>query len=169
MATKQSTLDIINIEPKILTLAEKKLMGKHLSMSLADNKTISLWRSFMQRRREISNCISSELISMQIYNEPLRLGDFNQEFEKWAAVEVSDFINVPKEMDIYTLKGGLYAVFPYKGLNTDNRIFIYIFGTWLPNSDYLLDGRPHFEILGERYKNNDPDSEEEIWIPIKRK
>jgi hypothetical protein len=24
-------------------------------------------------------------------------------------------------------------------------------------------------LLGEKYKNNDPDSEEEIWIPIRKK
>jgi AraC family transcriptional regulator len=29
-----------------------------------------------------------------------------------------------------------------------------------------LDDRPHFEVLGEKYKNNDPTSEKEIWIPI---
>jgi AraC family transcriptional regulator len=40
---------------------------------------------------------------------------------------------------------------------------------WLPNSAYALDDRPHFEALGEQYKNNDPNSEEEIWIPIKPK
>ena len=48
-------------------------------------------------------------------------------------------------------------------------IFQYIFGTWLPNSTYLLADRPHFEVLGEGYKNNDPTSEEEIWIPIQPK
>jgi len=45
-------------------------------------------------------------------------------------------------------------------LNTDNRI--YIFSDWLPKSDYELDEKPHFEILGEKYKNDDPNSEEEI-------
>jgi AraC family transcriptional regulator len=35
------------------------------------------------------------------------------------------------------------------------------------NSKYLLDNRPHFETLGEKYKNEDPSSEEEVWIPIK--
>jgi AraC family transcriptional regulator len=49
------------------------------------------------------------------------------------------------------------------------KTFQYIFGTWLPNSEYVLDNRPHFEILGEKYKNDDPTSEEEIWIPIKAK
>ena len=45
----------------------------------------------------------------------------------------------------------------------------HIFTRWLPESNYRLDNRPHFEVLGERYKNNDPNSEEEVWIPIKQK
>jgi AraC family transcriptional regulator len=72
-------------------------------------------------------------------------------------------------METFTLESGLYAVFHYQGLSTDSSIFIYIFGTWLPNSEYELDARPHFEILGDKYKNGDPTSEEDIWIPIKPK
>ena len=48
-----------------------------------------------------------------------------------------------------------------------SKTFQYIFGTWMPDSGYKWDNRPQFEILGEKYKNNDPSSEEEIWIPIK--
>jgi AraC family transcriptional regulator len=46
--------------------------------------------------------------------------------------------------------------------------FTYIFTRWLPASGYQLDNRPHFEILGDKYKNNDPESEEEIWIPVRK-
>ncbi|TQE66329.1 GyrI-like domain-containing protein [Leptospira noguchii] len=42
----------------------------------------------------------------------------------------------------------------------------HIFQEWLPNSGYKLEHRPHFELLGSKYKNNDPTSEEEVWIPI---
>lgn len=64
---------------------------------------------------------------------------------------------------------GLYAVFNHVGDASKAReIFGYIFGVWLPNSEYEFDNRPQFEILGEKYKSNSPDSEEEIWIPIKK-
>ena len=95
------------------------------------------------------------------------MGDFHQEFEKWAAVEVAAFDDVPEGLETFTLGGGRYAVFDYKGASTDSRIFVYIFTEWLPASGYALDDRPHFEILGDRYRNADPESEEEIWIPIK--
>ncbi len=91
------------------------------------------------------------------------------EFEKWAVVEVVDFNHVPEGMETKVLPAGLYAVFHYKGSSNDGSVFQYIFGVWLPASQYALDSRPHFEVLGEKYKNGDPDSEEEIWIPIKPK
>lgn len=156
------------MEPRIEILKEKKLIGMKLTMSLAENKTQLLWKSFMPRKKEIKNNISAALISMQVHKKPVKLGDFNQEFDKWSAIEVTDFNTIPKDMESFTLEDGLYAVFPYKGLSTDNSIFLYIFGTWLPNSGYTLDNRPQFEILGDKYKNNDPNSEEEIWIPIKK-
>lgn len=157
------------MKPRIENLREKKLIGKRMKMSLADDKTFQLWHSFMPRRKEITGNLNSELISMQVYKGDFKPGDFDQEFEKWAAVEVSDFATIPDGMETFILPAGLYAVFNYKGSNTDPRIFKYIFGEWLPRSEYLLDNRPHFEILGEKYKTGDPDSEEEIWIPVKRK
>jgi len=107
---------------------------------------------------------------MSIYS-PTYFTEFRltNEFEKWASVEVSDYDNIPNDLEIFVLTGGLYAVFDYKGSSTDNSIFQFIFGTWLPGSAYFLDDRPHFEVLGDKYKNNDPTSEEEIWIPVKSK
>ncbi|HYI77976.1 MAG TPA: GyrI-like domain-containing protein [Chryseolinea sp.] len=156
--------------PRIEKLNEKKLIGKRLTMSLADNKTGDLWKSFIPRSRDISNKLSTDMISLQVYKRT-HFADFKStnQFEKWATVEVANFDDVPDDMEKFTLTDGLYAVFDYKGLSTDNSIFQYIFGTWLPASDYDLDDRPHFEVLGEKYKNNDPTSEEEIWIPIKLK
>lgn len=158
------------IKPRIETLPEKKLIGKHLTMCFADNKTGELWRSFMPNRKAITNAVGAELYSLQIYT-PEFFKPFNPtaSFEKWAAVEVADFDTIPEGMESFTLVSGLYAVFLHKGSSNDTSTFQYIFSTWLPNSEYLLDDRPHFELLGAKYKNADPDSEEEIWVPIKRK
>jgi AraC family transcriptional regulator len=115
--------------------------------------------------------MNDDLISMVIY-QTSHFVDFKptNEFERWATVEVTNFNNVPDEMETYTLPSGLYGVFLYKGTSADISIFYQnIFTVWLPNSEYVLDDRAHFEILGEKYKNNDPLSEEDIWIPIKPK
>lgn len=157
------------MQPRLEVVKEKKLVGKRMKMSLVENKTFELWRSFMPERVKIQNSFSGDLISMRVYNEPMQLQNPGQQFDKWAAAEVADFSNVPEGMECFTLPAGLYAIFEYKGLNTDNSIFIFIFTEWLPNSDYVLDDRPQFELLGAKYKNNDPDSEEEIYIPVRPK
>jgi len=157
--------------PKIETSTEKKLVGKNMTMSYADNRIGQLWGSFMPRRKEITNSVTNDLISMVVY-PPTHFTNFKptNEFERWAAVEVANFDSVQEGMETFTLLSGLYAVFLYKGTSTDiSNFYQHIFTVWLPNSDYVLDNRPHFEILGEKYKNNDPLSEEEIWIPIKTK
>ena len=123
----------------------------------------------MPGRKEIKNNLTSELFSMQVYDKSFDFSNFNQDviFEKWAAIEVADFDTIPDEMESYSLVGGLYAVFIHKGASSKGpKTFQYIFGTWLPGSEYMLDNRPHFELLGEKFKNDNPDSEEEIWIPI---
>ncbi|MFV5703163.1 GyrI-like domain-containing protein [Flavobacterium sp. XS2P12] len=159
------------MNPRIETLPETKLIGKRITLSLSNNKTAELWKSFMPRRKEIKNNIDTDLYSIQKYDASyFNTFNPNTEFEKWAAVAVTDFNEIPEAMEPITLVGGLYAVFVHKGdVTTASKTFQYIFGTWLPNSEYVLDDRLHFELLGEKYKNNDPNSEEEIWIPIQLK
>jgi AraC family transcriptional regulator len=156
------------MNPRIEMLPKTKLIGKRIILSLSNNKTAELWKSFMPRRKEIKNNIDTDLYSMQKYDASyFNTFNPNTEFEKWAAVAVTDFNEIPEAMEPITLVGGLYAVFVHKGdVSTASKTFEYIFGKWLPNSEYVLDDRLHFELLGEKYKNNDPDSEEEIWIPI---
>ena len=156
--------------PRIENINEKKLVGKRIKTSLTNDKTGKLWSSFMPRRNEITNNLTSDLFSLQIYDTSyFDSFDPSSEFEKWALIEVADFSNVPNEMETFILTGGQYAVFSFIGSSNDNSIFQYIFSTWLPNSEYQFDNRPHFEILGKKYKNNDPNSEEEIWIPIRQR
>ena len=150
-----------------MALPERKLAGHHKSMSLADNQTFELWRGFMPDRSKVTGSLPTELFSVRVYPPDAKWYDPNQLFEKWAAVEVTDFKSIGEGFDTMALPGGLYAVFHYKGLNTDTRIFEYIFRDWLPASEYVLEERPHFEILGPKYRNNDPESEEEIYLPIR--
>ncbi len=154
----------------IIEIAPKKLIGLSLRMSLSENRTGELWGRFMPRRSTITNRLNEDFISMQVYDPELNFEDFtpNTSFVKWAVVEVEDFENVPESMLCYELQGGLYAVFHHKGdLAQFMRNIHAIYTSWLPASEYTFDSREHFEVLGAKYKNNDPDSEEEIWVPVK--
>ncbi len=106
------------------------------------------------------------------FDQDFRFENFTPttELDKWAAVEVSDFDNLPDEMEKLILSGGKYAVFAHRGAaDSFHQIFQFIFGVLMPNSQYKLDQREHFEILGDNYNPFDPNAEEEIWIPIKAK
>ena len=73
---------------RIETLSEKKLVGNRLKMTLANNKTGELWGRFMPRHREIKNNLTTEMISMQVYDKSIDFVNFNPQtmFEKWATV-----------------------------------------------------------------------------------
>ncbi len=162
----------VYMRPIIKTISEKKLAGMRLSMNLVNNRTPELWRSFMPRRHELDNKMPDVFYSMQVFDTSYSFIRFDPEamFEKWAAVEVSNFDQMPEGMESFILPGGLYAVFHHKGPASDGpKVFGYIFGSWLPASPYELDSRPHFETLGETYRADSPDAEEDIWIPIRIK
>jgi AraC family transcriptional regulator len=159
------------MKPRIENLIEKKIVGKRITTSFSVNKTTELWQSFMPNRKEIKNNIGSELYSIEVYPES-HFANFSpaNEFEKWAGIAVTDFLSVPHDMETIVIPNGLYAVFIHKGpASNGNETYRYIFTDWLPKSEYTLENRPHFAVMGEKYKHEDPTSEEEIWIPIKNK
>lgn len=158
------------INPRIETLKVTKLVGKKLTMSFANDRTVELWQSFSPRRKEITNAVNSELFSAAIYPTTSFFEHFNPnaEYEKWAAVEVSDYDSIPKEMEILTIPVGEYAVFHYKGKPSDaQETFQYIYGEWIRTSEYELDARPYFALMGDKYKGEDKNSEEEFWVAVR--
>ena len=154
--------------PGIADLGPRLLIGLSRNMSILNNSTSLLWQEFMPFRKSISGRLNDELFSLQVY-DPLyfKLFDPRREFTKWAAVEISEPGSYPERLEKFELVGGRYAIFHYKGHPADTKIFEYIYREWLPKSGYNLDQRPHFEIIGSHYKHNSPDSEEDIYIPIK--
>ena len=157
------------MEYRIETLCPKQLVGMHMGMSYINNKTAELWRTFMPIRNQVKNRVDQQYYSMQIYQNTFELGTFNPSklFTKWAAVEVAEFESIPSGMDQYMLNGGLYAVFIHHGPASEfEKSFRYIFEQWLPNSDYEMDDREHFELLQEGYNPMDVNAIEEIWVPI---
>jgi AraC family transcriptional regulator len=156
-------------QPRIEMLEVKYLLGNWLTMSLASNRTRELWSSFMPRRKEIEGVHGIELYSVDIF-KPGYFEQFNpdEEFEKWACVEVKSYEAIPEGMHPLTLPVGKYAIFIHHGpASKGPETYAFIFGTWLPASGHSLDDRPHLAVMGEKYRNEQPDSEEEIWIPIK--
>ena len=160
-------------EPRILEIKEKLIVGHCITTSLAENATFSLWSKFRAQQSAIKNKLNTDLYSVEVFSSDLKFNQFNPntKFEKWAAVEVIDLDNVPEGMQTLTIKAGFYAIFIHHGpASAFPRTAQFIHGQWMPQSEYQLDDRPHFEIMAKDYKGpNHPEAEEEIWIPIKNK
>jgi AraC family transcriptional regulator len=160
------------IEPRMETLNETRLVGKKSRMSFARNTTSRLWREFMPLRKQIGNILDASLYSVEVYEDAGYFREFDplREFEKWAAVPVRSHDLIPEDLEGLMIPEGLYAVFRYKGKESEvSGMYRYIYGTWIKKSGYILDHRPHFAIMGPKYKGEHPDSEEELWIPVKEK
>lgn len=159
-------------EPKITAVGTRNLVGIRIQTSLSENRTYALWHQFKPRVMEIKNRKNTVFFSVQNFPDNLKIHEFTDDtpFEKWAAVEVDEFDLIPVGMESYVLPGGKYAVFVHLGpVSTAHQTFEQIFEHWLPNSAFELDHRPHFEIMKDHYRPDDPNAEEEVWIPIKSK
>lgn len=156
------------MDSEIVEVNQKIIVGMKLEMSLLENQTQTLWQRFMPKLNSISNRLDNNLISMSIYSSDY-FQSFNplNRFMKWAGVEVSDEQTLSDGLEIIKIPQGSYVRFLYQGLPSQaGPFFQSIFQEWFPKSGYKLDQRPHFEVMGDKYKNNDPSSEEMIYIPV---
>lgn len=159
-------------EPKIVEIKDRELIGMRVRTTLSENKTFELWQKFKPRVKDIKDRSDTDFYSVQIFEKGLKLEQLTPqtEFEKWAAVQVENFDNIPDKLEVLTIPNGKYAVFIHHGTPQEfAKTSAFIYGVWLPTSEFELDERPHFEIMSADYRPNDPNAEEEVWIPIRKK
>ena len=156
---------------RIETIEDRLVIGMKTRTSVLtiNDKTKELAQLFMPRRHEVSSRTGDHVYSIQDYGKDYSPVDPNSKFDKWVAVEVKESKDVPRDMNLFVIKSGTYAVFSFKGSVSEfPKQRAYIFGEWLPNSKYQIDYRAHFEILNEDYSKDLQNIEEDIWIPVKK-
>lgn len=158
-------------DPTIHNMPSKKLIGINSQTSLSEFNPSLIWQKFMPRLKEIENKVGNDKYSIQIYDQAFSYDSFNpkMKFYYWAAIEVDDFNYIPDDMLSLEIPSGKYAAFLHKGdMSAFQKTLGFIYSKWLPSSGFKIDHRPHFEQLDERYLGaNNPESQEEIWIPIR--
>jgi AraC family transcriptional regulator len=155
-------MQIVNLKPKIL-------VGMNDDMSIVDDTTFDLWHAFMPNKKHIKNVVGKELFSLQVFTDDVTFYNFTEHtvFTKWACVEVESLEDVPENMDVLMFEGGMYLVEEHCGPSYEvKKTYSRIFKDIIPFSNFSVDKRPHFELLGENYLGRDPNSKEDIWIPI---
>jgi AraC family transcriptional regulator len=155
---------------RIETIESLLLVGLKIETSMASMDAPKLWAQFMPRKSEITNRLNENYYSVDVFPGLEYFQQFNPhtKFDKWAAVNVQDLGNIPLGMETLTIPSGKYAIYIYKGTGQDAGMFYNrIFTEWLVEDQLDLENRPHMAIMGSKYIANNPDSEEEIWIPVK--
>lgn len=153
--------------PEILEIKPKKMVMMKIETSLANNKTVELWQRFKPRVREVESRVGTDSYAIQVYNSGMAAFTPTTLFEMIAAVEVEDHNHVPDGLSTFTLEGGKYAKFMHHGpASTFAKTYQHIHQVWLPQSDYSIDQRNHFQVMSKDYQPQDPNAQEEVWVPI---
>lgn len=161
-------------KPRITELEDVQLTGMDADLKMGDPQGIpKLWARFMPHYKSIPNLKNEELYAVQVYRPDFDFSkpDMNNTFRVLAAAPVKHAGPVPEGMLSMNLPGGTYAEFVHKGKASDfNKTAYEIYMQWLPASEYEIDDRPHFQVMGDAYLGPDnPDSEEKVYIPIRPK
>lgn len=164
-------LENFSMEPRIVEVAERKLVGMKTETRLIDNQIPRLWQTFMPQRSTIKNGLLTGFFAVHERDSGVNFENFTPAtlYTSWATIEVSDQEQIPEGMEARQLSGGLYAIFIHKGPAQNFKATMdFIYGQWLPNSAYEIDDRDQFEIMAEDYLGpNHPEAEEEVWVPIR--
>ena len=150
---------------QIVQVSEIFVVGISVNMQRHETHKIkTLWQQFSPIKGEITNLVNGKSIAMQnfILGET---GEPNKDFNMWACAEVSNLSDVPSAMKGFIIPKGEYIKVLHKGMDA-GKTYQRIMTEWLPNSGYAIDDRPHFQVMGDKYKNGSPDSEEDFYIPV---
>ena len=164
----------INKKPILTSIEEKKLVGYSIKTSIANNKIQMplIWQNYRTNKEKIKNpypgnitlgVFSSDIeFNLETYSEETKVTYF-------LGSMVTDFTQIPEDMDQQSLPRGKYAVFTHRGGFDNMRLsYIYIYGSWLPKSGFELSINPGFEWYDDRFLGPfNKDTIIDIYIPIK--
>jgi len=156
----------MGLNPTIIDSPTRMIVGVSAQMSYSNMPIPQLWKKFKPMVEEIEHKKDELFYAIQVYtNDHFETFDPEKLFEVWAGVAVADFNVLPNPFLCLVIPAGKYAVFTLVGQDIGG-LYSKIIGEWIPNSSYAIANRPHFQVMGDQYKNNQPDSEEEVWFPI---
>lgn len=163
-------LDGGKMQAKIVSLPKMYVVGMQCTTSVNNDKIEQLWKDFCPVMDTINNRKGSHYLGMGSSTEPGWKDNWSNdyEFNYMACVEVDENTIPPKNMVLKEISACRYAVFTHKGdvRNLGNTIE-YIYGEWLRNCNHELIEHEDFVWYDERFKDNDPNSEVDVYIPIK--
>lgn len=158
----------LTMQPVIVEHKEELVIG--MGGSFAENpfwEINKLWDKFNEREDEIPNIKGNYALGVCMPKHddlPVKEGD---SFVYIAGRPVSSLDEVPEGMVAVKIPSRKYAKFTHKGPLTNLPHTVnYIWGTWLPKSEYKHANSPDFELYDERFDVKTLSGEIDIFVPI---
>lgn len=151
------------MEPQIVDQPGFIVIGMHYHGRNEQNEIFQMWQALGARMPEIPQVINPEIA----YGLSDNVDHDTGEFDYVAGLEVREGTALPEGMVQWEVAGGTYAVFPCT-LPTLGEVFDAVYSTWLPKSGYQRADGPEVERYDEHFDPQDPDSQLEVFIPIRQ-
>ena len=157
----------ITMEPEIIEQPAMKIVGIATQYDDGDLSLPKLWSAFRPYRNSIPNRVGSDFFGIyECYEED----DDNTRFVYICSAQVENFDDVPDGLITRELDAQTYARFTHTGpIARLEDTLRYIWGSWLPKSDYQYADKPDFELLPAGFNDADPDNKIYLNIPVTRK
>lgn len=154
------------MKPAIVEREAFRLVGMKYQGKNENHECAMLWAEFMPRLPEIRNR-GQEHVSygFEVFTEESKQ---TGEFVYIAAVEVSDFDDVPAGMVSQVVPASKYAVFSIPAVIEDiPKAICDIYERWLPESGLEPSGDWDFEYYDQDFVPNSVDSRLLFYVPVK--
>lgn len=157
----------LDMEPVMVRRPATKVIGISRRYQEDDLDIETLWSAFRPDVFQIKNRVGDDAFG--IYEE-YQEHEGRVGFSYICSVAVAGFDHVPQGMITRTLPAHLYAVFRHRGLISFlPETLKYIWGSWLPKSDYEYLETPDFELYSPRTRPDDPEKVLSLFIPVGEK
>jgi AraC family transcriptional regulator len=157
------------VEPVIVELDAMTVVGIQTLFSMKCNLIPVLWERFASRMQEIEN-VARENVALEVSYDMQGEVD-EQTFFVLTGLIVSSVADVPEGMTYKHIPAHRYALFIHYGpISQIYDTYDCIYNKLLPRSAYEVDEQAcTIEWYDERFKMDSPDSEYDIYVPVKER
>ena len=150
------------MEPRIVERAAFTVVGMMVRGKAGSDEIPRMWEALNPRVHEIQDRVGEEVA----YGISANMDEQSGEFDYIGGFEVGRGGEIPEGMVRFEVPGGTYAIFRTT-LPRLGETFLYAYRTWVPQSGHELTGGPDFELYDEKFDPQDPESEFDVYIPIR--
>jgi AraC family transcriptional regulator len=147
-----------NLQPQFIIKNSFTVVGLRITTKPKSPEIPKLWDAFVPRIGELQN-VSEPYASYGV------MASTENGLDYMAGNPVNDATDLPEGMSAWDISENTYAVFE-STVSTLPKTFDYIFGIWLPNSEYKQGPGPLLERYGENFSPENPVVD--IYIPVQK-